>query len=54
VIARTPSDLRTPVGAVYRDWANRRWVDWKRGSGCFVRPRVSEKKTFDPDLDLEG
>ena len=29
-------------------------MEWKRGSGFYVRPRASDKKTFDPDLDLDG
>jgi GntR family transcriptional regulator len=41
------------VGAVYRSLAKRRWVEWKRGSGFFVRARTFESKTFDADMDLD-
>ena len=54
VIARRFKIHANTVGAVYRDLGKRRWVEWKCGSGFFVRPRVSEKKAFDPDLDLDG
>lgn len=54
VIARRFQIHANTVGAVYRTLAKRRWVVWKRGSGFFVRPRASEKTTFDPDLDLDG
>jgi len=54
VIARRFQIHANTVGAVYRNLVERRWLKWKRGSGFFVRPRDSEKKTFDPDLDLDG
>ncbi len=54
VIARRFKIHPNTVGAVYRTLAKRRWVEWKRGSGFYVRPRASEKKTYDPDLDLDG
>src|SRR6185295_15635397 len=54
VISRRFRIHANTVGAVYRSLAKRRWVEWKRGSGFFVRPRASEPKTFDPDQDLDG
>ncbi len=54
VIARRFHIHANTVGAVYRSLAKRRWVNWKRGSGFFVRPRASDMKTFDPDQDLDG
>jgi len=54
VIARRFQIHANTVGAVYRALTKRRWLEWKRGSGFFVRPRTSESKTFDPDLDLDG
>jgi GntR family transcriptional regulator len=54
VIARRFHVHANTVGAVYRSLAKRRWVEWKRGSGFFVRPRTSEAKTFDADMDLDG
>ena len=54
VISRRFKIHANTVGAVYRSLAKRRWVEWKRGSGFFVRPRASDPKTFDPDQDLDG
>jgi GntR family transcriptional regulator len=54
VIARRFQIHANTVGAVYRALTKRRWLQWKRGSGFFVRPRTSDTKTFDPDLDLDG
>lgn len=52
-IARRFQIHANTVRAVYRDLAKRRWVEWKRGSGFFVRPRSSEEATLDPELDLD-
>jgi DNA-binding transcriptional regulator YhcF (GntR family) len=41
------------VSAVYRQLTKRRWLEWKRGSGFFVRDRASQLDTFDPDQDLD-
>ena len=54
VIARRFHIHANTAGAVYRSLAKRRWLTWKRGSGFYVRPRVSDSKAFDPDLDLDG
>ena len=54
VIARRFRIHANTAGAVYRSLVKRRWLNWKRGSGFFVRPRVSDSKAFDPDLDLDG
>ena len=40
------------VRAAYRTLAERGWVEWKPGSGFYVRPREGEKN-FDPRLDLD-
>jgi GntR family transcriptional regulator len=54
VLARRFHVHANTVGAVYRSLAKRRWVEWKRGSGFFVRPRAAEVKTFDTNMDLDG
>jgi GntR family transcriptional regulator len=54
VLARRFHVHANTVGAVYRSLAKRRWVEWKRGSGFFVRPRAAEVKSFDTNMDLDG
>jgi DNA-binding transcriptional regulator YhcF (GntR family) len=54
VIARRFHIHANTVGMVYRSLAKRRWVEWKRGSGFYVRPRASSAKAFDAELDLDG
>ncbi len=40
------------VGAVYRGLASKGWVEWRRGSGFYVRPLVAEL-ALEPDVDLD-
>jgi len=54
VIARRFHIHANTARAVYRSLVKRRWLNWKRGSGFFVRSRASDTKTFDPDQDLDG
>jgi GntR family transcriptional regulator len=53
VIARRFHIHANTVGAVYRSLVKRRWVEWKHGSGFFVRPRIADATTFDPNMDLD-
>jgi DNA-binding transcriptional regulator YhcF (GntR family) len=40
------------VGAVYRELASSDWIEWRRGSGFYVRPRLVDP-TLEPGLDLD-
>jgi len=40
------------VRAAYRELAQRGWLDWRQGSGFYVREREASQ-TLDPDLDLD-
>jgi DNA-binding transcriptional regulator YhcF (GntR family) len=53
VIARRFHIHANTVRAVYRGLAKRRWLEWKHGSGFFVRPRASFAKLFAPEMELD-